>query len=378
MIPILNERYEIVQPLSKKTGRQTFLARDLKTQTLVVLKLLKFGSDFEWEQLKLFEREAKTLQNLFHPAIPGYLDSFELDLPNCKGFALVQTFIEAKSLEEHLKNGRTFSEAEVKQLAQALLEILIYLHGRSPSIIHRDLKPSNILLTNRSGHSFGQVYLVDFGSVQNLVATEGGTITVVGTYGYMPPEQFGGRAVPASDLYSLGATLVYLVTGMHPADLPQHNLQIQFRDRVSLNPGFVSWIEILTKPTVEERFDTAQKALQSLEQSSSGLVGLVTTVRHGTLSGRENIRPILMITTKSNDELEITNKLHIEVKDKRHTSKFSQMFNICFIIYLVAAIALLTVGLTLAFGALVTIALVSVLYVILFIIFISKAQFHSI
>ncbi|MHC5829679.1 MAG: serine/threonine protein kinase, partial [Nostoc sp.] len=121
----------------------------------------------------------------------------------------------------YLQTGRTFTEAEVKQIAKAVLEILVYLHGLYPPVIHRDIKPSNILLGDRSGNSVGQLYLVDFGSVQTVLATETGTRTVVGTYGYMPPEQFGGRTVAASDLYSLGATLIYLVTGTYPADLPQ-------------------------------------------------------------------------------------------------------------------------------------------------------------
>ena len=90
----------------------------------------------------------------------------------------------------------------------------------------------------RSGNSVGQVYLVDFGSVQTVLAAEGGTRTVVGTYGYMPPEQFGGRTVPASDLYSLGATLIYLVTGTHPADLPQKDFRIQFEHLTKLSPSF--------------------------------------------------------------------------------------------------------------------------------------------
>ncbi|MGL5059665.1 MAG: serine/threonine protein kinase [Microcoleus sp.] len=211
---VLKERYAIQKQLVKNAGRRTWLARDLQTQELVVIKLLIFAEDFQWDDLKLFEREAQTLQLLSHPAIPRYLDYFDAETSMGKGFALVQSYIPAKSLEEWLKDGRTFSEAEVKQLAKALLEILRYLHGQQPQVIHRDIKPSNILLGDKSGNSVGQVYLVDFGSVQTLAAKKGSTITVVGTYGYMPPEQFGGRTVLASDLYSLGATLIYLVTGM--------------------------------------------------------------------------------------------------------------------------------------------------------------------
>lgn len=270
----LASRYEIQQQLAKKAGRRTLLARDLQTQALVVVKLLSFSSDFEWDDFKLFEREAETLKAINHPYIPKYLDYFELNSPNFKGFALVQSYIAAKSLEAHLQAGRSFSEAEVKQLAKALLEILIYLHGRQPPVIHRDLKPSNILLGVseacaehvRSGNSIGRIYLVDFGSVQTLAAREGGTMTVVGTYGYMPPEQFGDRTVPASDLYSLGATLITLVTGTHPADLPQKDGRIQFQQQASISPELSNWLRWMTEPSLDRRLGSATEALQTLEQ----------------------------------------------------------------------------------------------------------------
>lgn len=269
-------RYQIQQQLGKSAGRRTLLALDLETQKPVVIKLLLFGNDFEWDDLKLFEREAKTLQTLSHPAIPRYLNHFELDTPYGKGFALVQTYIEAKALSDHLKAGRSFSEEDVKQLAIAMLEILIYLHERQPPVIHRDIKPSNILLADRTGNSIGQVYLVDFGSVQTLAAHEGGTITVVGTYGYMPPEQFGGRSVPASDLYSLGATLIYTITGQHPADLPQNNLRLQFEQTVTLRPAFVQWLKRMVEPSLDRRFSSARQALTALKQQGlqeeSGLI----------------------------------------------------------------------------------------------------------
>lgn len=274
---VLADRYEISQQLGRNAGRRTFLARDLQTGELVVVKLLLFGGDFEWDDLKLFEREAQTLQSLEHRAIPRYLDYFELNSPKAKGFALVQTYISAKSLESYITSGRTFSESELKEISFAILEILAYLHSRTPPVIHRDIKPSNILLGDRTGNSVGQVYLVDFGSVQTLAAREGGTITVVGTYGYMPPEQFGGRAVPASDLYSLGATLIYLATGQHPADLPQKDLQIQFGHLSQLSPAFTSWLKSMTQPSLDDRLTNATEALQALEREQpKGIARLVT------------------------------------------------------------------------------------------------------
>lgn len=261
---VLNNRYEVQQQLGKKAGRQTLLTRDLVTGKMVIVKLLCFSNDFEWDSLKLFEREAKTLKFLSHPCIPSYLDYFEENSPSYKGFALVQTYIPAQNLEQHLKSGRTFTEPEVKQIAQALLNILLYLHHQNPTIIHRDIKPSNILLTNREGFSVGTLYLVDFGSVQTVTAAEGGTMTVVGTYGYMPPEQFGGRTVAASDLYSLGATLIYLMTGTHPADLPQKDFQIQFEQAAHLSPALSDWLKWMTEPSLEKRLSSASLALQVL------------------------------------------------------------------------------------------------------------------
>ena len=261
MIEVIGDRYQIQQQLGKQTGRQTFLAKDLHTQERVVIKVLSMGIDFEWQELKLFEREAQTLKTLNHPSIPKYLDYLEWD----DRFALVQTYVEGNTLEEHLKAGRTFSEGEVRELAKSLLEILAYLHQLEPATIHRDIKPSNILLGDRSGNSVGRVHLVDFGSVAHLVAREGGTMTVVGTYGYMPPEQFGGRVVPASDLYSVGATLIYVATGLHPTELPQRDLRLEFDRVVDLDRPFADWLAWLTEPSLEQRPQSAQEALQALE-----------------------------------------------------------------------------------------------------------------
>lgn len=261
---VLKERYEIKKILGQRSGHQTLLALDRETQSSVVVKLLLFGGNLQWQTYRLFEREAQTLKELQNQAIPRYLDYFDIETKQGKGFALVQSYIDALSLEEHIKQGRIFSEAELKQIARAILEILNYLHNRYPPIIHRDLKPSNILLTNRSGNSVGEIYLVDFGSVQ-AAASDVGTKTVVGTYGFMPPEQFGGRAVPASDIYGLGTTIIYLASGQHPADLPQKDLRVSFENAVNLSPRFTDWLQLLIEPSLDRRLSSAEKALEALD-----------------------------------------------------------------------------------------------------------------
>jgi serine/threonine protein kinase len=293
---ILEERYEIQKELGHNPGRKTLLAKDLETQELVVIKILQLGTEVTWQDLRLFEREAQILQQLSHPAIPDYLNSFDLDLPDIKGFALVQTYIPATSLEEHIQLGRSFNEAEVKQIAKALLEVLNYLHTGQYPVIHRDIKPSNILLGNRSGNYVGDVYLVDFGAVKTT-AQQGGTMTVVGTYGYMAQEQFGGRAVAASDLYSLGATLIYLVTGKHPADLLGDDMIIEFEKSVNLSPDFIKWLKWMTQTTIKNRPSSAEAALTELKSPTSADCELIVS--------KPSDSKILLI--KEQDKLEIVN-----------------------------------------------------------------------
>ncbi|MGK7924842.1 MAG: serine/threonine protein kinase [Spirulina sp.] len=263
---LVNERYQIHKRLSLKGARQTFLALDIKTQKPVVLKVLLFGRDSQWQDHKLFERGANALQSLSHPRIPCYLDYFDLETDKAKGFVQVQSYIPARSLQQHLDAGRTFSELEMRQLARDLLEILIYLHSRQPAVIHRDIKPSNILLSDRSGNRVGEVYLVDFDSVKTCVSAQpGSTMTIVGTYGYMPPEQFGGKAYPASDLYGLGATLIAIATRKQPSDLPQKNLRIDFEGETNLSLDFTNWLKWLVEPDLDRRLSSAREALQALE-----------------------------------------------------------------------------------------------------------------
>ena len=217
----------------------------------------------QWEELKLFEREAKVLQSLQHERIPEYRDYFDVDKDLGGGvawFGLVQDYIPGASLQELLERGKIFSEKETYNIALQILEILLYLHQLNPLVIHRDIKPSNLIL-GKDNH----IYLIDFGAVQAQGAMTGVTFTVVGSSGYAPLEQFWGRAVPASDIYALGATLIHLLTGIAPVDLPHKDSQIQFSDKVNIANYFIYWLEKATNIAIEKRFQTAQQALKSLK-----------------------------------------------------------------------------------------------------------------
>lgn len=257
--------YQLKQQLGRTaTGHQTWLAVDQRSQENVTIKLLAFSPQLHWQELKLFEREAQILQNLKHPKIPQYRDYFDLDKDIGHGiawFGLVQDYIPGKSLQELLEKGKRFTEQEVYNIALEILEILTYLHELNPPVIHRDIKPSNLIL-GEDNH----IYLIDFGAVQAQGAMTGVTFTVVGTSGYAPLEQFWGRATPSSDIYALGATLIHLLTGIAPADLPQKDTKIQFTDHVNIQPYFIDWLEQSTEPAIEKRFINAKIALNCLEK----------------------------------------------------------------------------------------------------------------
>ncbi|GAB4190854.1 MAG: hypothetical protein Fur006_33280 [Coleofasciculaceae cyanobacterium] len=266
---ILQTRYQLNQQLGQNAGRQTWLATDIQSSppSPVIVKLLAFNPQMQWDDLKLFEREAQVLKNLNHPKIPLYRDYFSVDDLEGSGlrwFGLVQEYIPGESLKQLLDKGKRFTETGVRSIAIQVLQILIDLHELSPPILHRDLKPSNLILGKDN-----KIYLVDFGAVQDKAKAEGATFTVVGTSGYAPPEQLWGKAVPASDLYALGATLIHLLTGISPAELPQYHMRIQFRERVNINPEFANWMEQLIQPAPERRFSTARQALSALQDTQS-------------------------------------------------------------------------------------------------------------
>jgi serine/threonine protein kinase len=265
---ILVDRYQLLDRFSDKTGRQTWKALDRQTRQFVVLKVLLFGTGIQWQDIKLFEREAQLLRSLDLPQIPRYLDDFELDFQDVRGFVLVQSYLEARSLESYLEAGHTFTQAEVKSIAEQLLLLLGKLHDRTVPIIHRDIKPSNILLSNRSAHSIGQIYLVDFGAAQTSEFSGKGTVTIVGTFGYIPPEQFAGQTVPASDLYSLGITLIALLTGISADALSHSPGRMDLESLTNVDLAFIRWLRKMTEPTLERRFKSTRQALDALKQLS--------------------------------------------------------------------------------------------------------------
>jgi serine/threonine protein kinase len=253
--------YHITSILGEGGSGITYCAQVTGTDRQVALKELSLQRMKDWKAIELFEREAQVLSQLQHPAIPKYIDYFTIDTPDNRSFYIVQELAPGKTLSAWLQEGWRCNEAEVKDIAMQILEILTYLQRLRPPVIHRDIKPSNVLRT-----ATGQVSLVDFGAVQQTYHnTFMRGSTVVGTYGYMAPEQFRGQSLPATDLYGLGATILTLLTNRSPTDLAQENLRISFRHKINVSDGLADWLEKMLEPDAADRFTSATVALATLK-----------------------------------------------------------------------------------------------------------------
>ncbi len=264
MDDVVANRYRIHRLLGKGATGSTYQAEDLKTHRWVALKVMSLKQLGNWDLLTRFEREAEALGKIDHIGVPDYIEHFQVETADDCRFYLVQEFAAGKSLDKWVADGWRATEAEVKRIGAEVLNTLAYLHELEPSMIHRDIKPQNIIR-----QPDGRIYLVDFGAVQSVcrdALQQRGTF--VGTMGYMPPEQLRGKAVLASDLYGLGATLVYLLTHRNPDELPMERMRIAFRGRVKLSEGFADWLEKMLEPMVKNRWESAEFALQSLRTCS--------------------------------------------------------------------------------------------------------------
>jgi eukaryotic-like serine/threonine-protein kinase len=259
-LEILHDRYKIIDVLGQGGVGITYHARDLSNNSIVVLKALSLKRANDWKAIELFEREAKVLAQLDHPAIPQYIDYFQADSERDRQFYIVQTLAAGDSLANLVEQGWEPTIAEVQDIAGQVLEILCYLHHLIPTVIHRDIKPQNLIR-----NTDGKISLVDFGAVQDTYHTVTGGSTVVGTYGYMAPEQFRGQAYFSTDLYGLGTTVLYLLTRTDPGILPQKKLKIDFRDFVKVPQKLADWIDRLIEPDPQRRFETANRALAVLQ-----------------------------------------------------------------------------------------------------------------
>lgn len=257
-------RYQVIRVLGQGSFGVTFEIDDRGENA--VLKVLTTSYP---KAVSLFKREAEVLQCLHHQGVPrvkpdGYF-TWPLDCPN-PFHCLVMEKIDGQNLEDWLQNNRHIHPETAITWLQQLAEILEQLHQNL--YFHRDIKPANIIIRPE-----GQLALIDFGAVREVTATyldkvSGGyETTKIGTRGYVSPEQSDGEAVPQSDFFALGRTLVHLLTGKHPCDLekdPQTGRLIWREHTADIPPGLAALIDDLMAPFPWGRPKDAREVIQRL------------------------------------------------------------------------------------------------------------------
>lgn len=260
---ILNNRFRITDKLSEKGGFGiTYIAQDLQTKIDCVVKELRFQQN-NYEKIKeLFEREAKFLQILgVNDQIPTFLDYFHEN----QQFYLVQEFIEGNPLTDELDQGNIFSENQVIQLLQNILEPLKFVHQKQ--IIHRDLKPDNLIRRKKDN----KIVLIDFGAVKKI-ATQMGfhPATQIFTLGYASEEQMRGNPQYSSDIYSLGMIAIHALTGIPPViNNLDNSLNLKYiwhnQFKTKINPQFATILDRMIQDNWQNRYQNATEVLQELQ-----------------------------------------------------------------------------------------------------------------
>jgi serine/threonine protein kinase len=263
---ILAKRYLIQSLLARGGFGVTFLARNiyLPGQPLCVIKKLapKFTNrgllaTARWR----FYLEARSLSRLgSHAQIPSLLDYFKIGTD----LYLVEEYIPGYTLAQMVRD-RRFTIAEIEDFLSQMLRLLEYIHGNR--LIHRDLKPDNIILCKTDRRFVS----IDFGAVKDLDPTLNARrhniiSRAIGTNGFAPPEQLANRPVYASDLYSLGMTCIYLLTGIEPAQLPidPYTCEVVWSNNLGLSMDSIAIISKMVAVSIADRYKSATQVIAAL------------------------------------------------------------------------------------------------------------------
>lgn len=269
VVEVGNGRYVIVGSLGAGSQGETLAAVDKREGRPVAIKRFTLRGAKSWKDVELAEREAAVLASLSHPSLPRYVEHFEEN----GALYLVMEKVEGESLAARRRRKVPLSHEQVLRFLRDAATSLSYLHGHAPPIVHRDIKPGNVIL-----RPDGSYCLVDFGSVRDSLKPEGGS-TVVGTFGFMAPEQFQGRAAPVSDVYAVGATALSLLSGREPEELPHKGLAIDVEAalRGQVDGRLIGALRRMLEPDPDRRAGSVLEALR--------LAGLEVEAPRGSGSG---------------------------------------------------------------------------------------------
>ncbi|MFM7426773.1 MAG: protein kinase domain-containing protein [Elainella sp.] len=266
---LFRDRYKILRTLGRGGFGVTYLAKDvsLPAEPLCVIKLLcpKVSNPVVlYRASQRFEREAEILSRLgSHAQIPRLLEYFQVD----GEFYLVQEYVRGRTLAKEIRSRGTLSEQEVKQFLREILPVLSYIHEHQ--VIHRDIKPPNIIRCQDDG----RLVLIDFGAVKEQFAHasqstshRATTTHFVGTLGFAPPEQLSLRATYSSDIFALGVTCLYMLTGKPPMEFSYDSVtgEVNWQDHVYVSEHFGKVLDKMLKISVRDRYQSADEILRIL------------------------------------------------------------------------------------------------------------------
>ena len=292
---VLNGRYEIVRRIGGGGMGAVYLAKDrnLGDAPRAVKEMVESHLDPAQHEKAIgdFKRESLLLTSLEHPCIPTIYDYF-YDEPLGR-FYLVMKYISGGDLASRMRAavGGKLDEKTVTDWGMQVADVLDYLHSRPKPIIYRDLKPANLMIDGNTG----RVMLIDFGIARWVSQQEKG-VTAVGTMGYAPPELFSGRVQPASDVYSLGATMFHLLTGADPQDNPLLIFDFSKNPRPrQIAPSISTEMEAILMRTVEykpeDRYRTAGELRNELAHHLEKLLsGRVSYGMTASVTGAETVQ----------------------------------------------------------------------------------------
>ncbi|MGH2481564.1 MAG: serine/threonine protein kinase, partial [Ktedonobacteraceae bacterium] len=263
---LLANRYQLVSRIGQGGMGAVYKATDgsFSDRPVAIKEMSSAGlsPNHLQEAENAFTHESRLLAGLLHPNLPRIYDHF---IENERSY-LVMDFIEGQTLEEHLEQigGGPLPIARVLGWAEQLCDVLSYLHTQQPPVIFRDLKPSNVMIS-KSGH----IYLIDFGIARIFKPGKQHDTVALGSPGYAAPEQYGkAQSTPRSDIYSLGALLHYLLTGVDPSDQPFFFLPAS-QINTGINRELTAFLQNMLDMDAQKRPESAQKVLEELRRCAS-------------------------------------------------------------------------------------------------------------
>lgn len=254
-------KYNLIKEIGKGGFSTTYLAENQNSDQYAVKKI-KIERD-DSKLLRAIEKEVQFIEKISHPNIPRFFEYFTITDNNYIEINIVQEFIDGENLYQIINNGKNFNQNEVITILLQVAKILEFLHNFDPSVIHRDIKPSNIMINKT-----GKIFLIDFGAIKEKITFEytskSGLSTIIGTQGYMPIEQFEGRANLSSDIYSLGLTAIYLLSKKEPLQLPRKGLKINFENHINVSKRFSEILEKMIDPDYTLRYKSISQLKKDL------------------------------------------------------------------------------------------------------------------